>query len=188
MFSGFCMGTADVVPGVSGGTMAVALGILSSAVGGDHVESIDRPCLAWRRLRIKDVFARVHWRFLVSLLFGVALGVGVMVKIVKLPTMVVASSPHRTVVYAAFFGMVLASAMLLVRRVSSWTPVRAIAVAVGNLARPADRDASSGGDARQSVVYLHVWKHRHLRHASSGDQRIVHSVDLAQVRLQSSAR
>ena len=44
--------------------------------------------------------------------------IGLMVKVVKLPEMVEASSPQRPFVYAIFFGMVLASALILEANVS----------------------------------------------------------------------
>jgi putative membrane protein len=130
IFSGFCMGTADVVPGVSGGTMAVALGIyhqLLAAITSANKEAL----LELLRFDLKQVFRIVHWRFLASLFFGVAIGVGVMVKIVKLPTMVVGSSPHRPLVYAVFFGMVLASAVVLGRNMKGWGATRVGAMVLG---------------------------------------------------------
>jgi putative membrane protein len=129
-FSGFCMGTADVVPGVSGGTMAVALGIYYQLLAA--ITSANREALtSLFRLKLAEVFRVIHWRFLTCLVLGVGLGVAVMVKIVKLPSMVLASSPHRPLVYAVFFGMVLGSAIMLGRHVEKWNPVRAAACAAG---------------------------------------------------------
>ena len=114
VFSGFCMGTADVVPGVSGGTMAVALGIYEqllaaiTTVGIDALKAITKP---------KKLLAIVHWRFLFSLLIGVGIGIGIMVKVIGLPAMVAHDSPHRVHVYALFFGMVLASAVVIAQTV-----------------------------------------------------------------------
>lgn len=116
VFSGFSMGTADVVPGVSGGTMAVALGIygqLLRAIASFDAEAV-RLLL---RFRIPALLARVHVRFLGALVVGVGLGVGLMVKVVKLPELL-QESPK--LVYAVFFGLVLASAVLLGRRIPQW--------------------------------------------------------------------
>ena len=130
VFSGFCMGTADVVPGVSGGTMAVALGIYHALLAA--ITSINRDAIGkLLKLRIKDVLAVVHWRFLVSLLGGVALGVGLMVKVVKLPHLVAHDSAHRPLVYAIFFGMVLGSAATLSRHLSAWKPQAYLSTVVG---------------------------------------------------------
>jgi putative membrane protein len=129
-FSGFCMGTADVVPGVSGGTMAVALGIYHQLLGA--ITSIDKEALSrLLKLDLKGLFSRVQWRFLASLFAGVLLGVALMVKVIKLPTMVLAKSPERPYVYAVFFGMILASTFALGRHVGRWSAARAAMVAVG---------------------------------------------------------
>jgi len=128
-FSGFCMGTADVVPGVSGGTMAVALGIYYQLLAA--ITSANKKALtSLLRFKLREVMGELHWRFLCALVLGVGLGVVVMVKVVKLPSMVVASSPHRPLVYAVFFGMVLGSAIMLGRHVEKWNAGR-IAAAVG---------------------------------------------------------
>jgi putative membrane protein len=130
VFSGFCMGTADVVPGVSGGTMAVALGIYKQLIAA--ITSINVDALkALLRGKIGKVFQTVHWRFLVSLMAGVALGIGLMVKVVKLPHMVTANAPQRPAVYAVFFGMVLASSWTLGRGVNGWPTKRWVATAIG---------------------------------------------------------
>lgn len=132
VFSGFCMGSADVVPGVSGGTMAVALGIyhqLLAAITSANKEAV----MSLLRFDLKKVFATVHWRFLGALLAGVATGIVIMVKGVKLPELIAPESPHRTLVYAVFFGMVLGSAGTLSRHVGIWTPGRYGALALGAL-------------------------------------------------------
>ena len=130
VFSGFCMGSADVVPGVSGGTMAVALGIYHRLLGA--ITSLDRNALkSLVSFDIKATLARVHWRFIAALGAGILTGIAIMVKVVKLPTMVVASSPHRPLVYAIFFGMVLASAAVIGRHIKGWPPLRIGALVVG---------------------------------------------------------
>ena len=55
VFSGFCMGTADVVPGVSGGTMAVALGIYSQLIAA--ITSVNMA--AMKKLLMKTVVLSV---------------------------------------------------------------------------------------------------------------------------------
>jgi putative membrane protein len=131
VFSGFCMGTADVVPGVSGGTMAVALGIyhqLLAAIGSVASRGVLR---ALRGLRLRELIAAVHWRFLASLACGIGVGIGVMVKAVGLPEMVEASAPERPFVYAIFFGMVLASCVSMGRTIERWTFARIAALVLG---------------------------------------------------------
>ncbi len=130
VFSGFCMGTADVVPGVSGGTMAVALGVFHRLLAA--ITSANRDAvLHLLRFELKQAFGLIHWRFLASLLTGVGLGIGLMVKVVKLPHMVEATSPQRPLVYAIFFGMVLGSAIALARHLESWNATRYLSLVLG---------------------------------------------------------
>lgn len=133
IFSGFCMGTADVVPGVSGGTMAVALGIYHQLLAGISSVASRGVLQALRGLQVRALLAAVHWRFLTSLVLGVAIGIGVMVKIVGLPEMVAADAPERPAVYAIFFGMVLASCVSMGRTIKQWTPVRIASLVLGTV-------------------------------------------------------
>ena len=114
--SGVCMGTADLVPGVSGGTMAVALGIYReflAAITSVNFEAAG----ALVRGRIARTLTIVHWRFIACLGAGMALALVIMGKVIKLPEMV-STSPKP--VYAVFFGLVLASVYVLVKRVDAW--------------------------------------------------------------------
>lgn len=127
--SGVCMGTADVVPGVSGGTMAVALGIyvqLLAAIASINARSI-RGLLS---LRWNEVFGVIHFRFLISLTLGILLAVIVMLRVVRLPYLL---ETQPTLVYAVFFGLVLASTLVLMRHIPSWTGLRVSVLALGAL-------------------------------------------------------
>lgn len=118
--SGLCMGTADVVPGVSGGTMAVALGIyrrLLVAIASINKHSVQ----ALVRFRLKETFEILHWRFLASLGSGILLAVVIMIKVVKLPELI-ETSPQA--VYSVFFGLVGGSVIILGRRIPKWTVLR----------------------------------------------------------------
>ncbi len=121
------MGSADVVPGVSGGTMAVACGIYEELLAA--INSIDKAAIqALLRLRFAEVLSRVHFRFVACLGFGIALAVVVMIKVVGLPRLL---QEHPTLVYAVFFGLVLASVFVLARRIPTWNASRFGAMALG---------------------------------------------------------
>jgi putative membrane protein len=125
--SGLAMGTADVVPGVSGGTMAVACGIYMELLAA--INSINgRALQALARLRFGELLQVVHWRFMVSLGLGIGLAFVVMLRVVGLPRLL---QEHPTEVYAVFFGLVLASVFVLARRVEGWTAGRVGAGVVG---------------------------------------------------------
>jgi putative membrane protein len=129
VLSGFAMGTADVVPGVSGGTMAVVMGIYEQLLAA--IASVGpRSAGLVLKGRLGAALAEIHWRFLLALGSGIALGIAVMVKIVGLPRLIEEQPKY---VYAAFFGLVLASAVMLARRIPRWTAPRALALVVGAL-------------------------------------------------------
>lgn len=120
--SGLCMGTADVVPGVSGGTMAVALGIyrrLLVAIASINTRSLH----ALLKFRLKDVFEILHWRFLASLGTGILLAVVIMIKVVRLPELI---ETNPQAVYSVFFGLVGGSVIILGRRIPRWTVLRVL--------------------------------------------------------------
>ncbi len=114
---GLCMGAADVVPGVSGGTMAFILGIYTQLI--NAVKSFDlgflRACL---RFDLHTIFARPHWRFVLPLLFGIASAVAFFTHVVPLPRLI---KTHPAPIYGLFFGLIVASIVVLARALA---PVR----------------------------------------------------------------
>jgi putative membrane protein len=128
---GLCMGTADVVPGVSGGTMALILGIYSRLILG--IKSIDRQAashvFAGRFAEARD---HVSWRFLGSVACGQALGIAFFTTIVPLPTLI---RSHPELIYGLFFGLIVGSIAVLGRRVvNAGLNAKRIAAAVCGLA------------------------------------------------------
>jgi putative membrane protein len=113
---GFVMGAADVVPGVSGGTMAFILGIYEELINSIH--AVDLKFI--RRLlsfRFREAFADFPWRFLLALVIGIAAAV---LTLAEGLDWALREVPH--LVWAFFFGLVLASAIVVRRRVERWGP------------------------------------------------------------------
>lgn len=126
--SGFAMGSADVVPGVSGGTMAVACGIYEKLL--TSIASINpRSIQALLTLQLREALWIIHYRFLLSLFAGIFVAVIVMVKLVGLPKLLVT---HTSLVYSVFFGLVFASVFILGRQLR-WTPGRAGWLVLGTI-------------------------------------------------------
>ncbi len=101
--SGLTMGAADVVPGVSGGTMAFIMGIYEDLV--DALKSFNwRLLVLLLRLRFRDAVAAIPWRFLV------VLGAGIVAAILVLAGPIGWLLDHRPVpLFAFFLGLVLGS-------------------------------------------------------------------------------
>jgi len=112
---GFCMGAADVVPGVSGGTMAFILGIYEELV--ESIRIIGRPVF-WRpvfSLRWRQAFQVLNWPFLLAVASGIGLAVISLAR--GLEWLLI----HRPVLlWSFFFGLVLGSALMVSRRVKRW--------------------------------------------------------------------
>lgn len=113
---GFCMGAADVVPGVSGGTMAFILGIYEELLHAIHAVNLDLMRLLVR-FRLKEALDHLPWKFLLALVLGIAAAIFSLAEGLSW-----ALSTHPTLVWAFFFGLVLASVITVRKRVSTWRP------------------------------------------------------------------
>ena len=110
-FSGLTMGAADVVPGVSGGTMAFIMGIYEELVDALRVFNW-RLLFLLARLRFRDAAATIPWRFLA------VLGTGVTAAILVLAGPVGWLLDHHPVpLFAFFLGLVLASIVTVAARI-----------------------------------------------------------------------
>ena len=144
---GFCMGAADVVPGVSGGTMALILGIYPRLIGA--IRAID---LEFVRLigkgRLSSAARRIDALFLLCLGLGISGALVFFTRVVGLPELLVT---HPRPVYSVFFGLICMSLYLLVRPVSAlrsselaWILAGALAGAAIVMAVPVDAPQSTG--------------------------------------------
>lgn len=125
---GFVMGSADVVPGVSGGTMAFILGIYE-----ELIESIRAAACApfWKALiglRIPEALKAVNAGFLVALLSGILLAV---LSLAKGLEWLLINQP--VYLWSFFFGLVLASIWTVSMRIPRWSPLLVGAVLVGTV-------------------------------------------------------
>lgn len=114
---GFAMGVCEIIPGVSGGTMAFILGIYEELI--NTIKTVgDRDFLrALFRFRLREVFAIINWRFAVALVIG--MGVAIL-SLANLLHWLIENEPE--LLWSFFFGLVLASVFLVGRRINRWTP------------------------------------------------------------------
>ncbi len=108
---GFCVGSADVVPGVSGGTMAFILGIYPQLI--NAIKSFD---MAWLRSILKfdlsGIINKPDFPFLIPLGIGAVSALIFFTRVVSLPTLI-RTQPE--IIYGFFFGLILGSIVLLFR-------------------------------------------------------------------------
>lgn len=129
LLKGFFMGAADVIPGVSGGTMALILGVYSRLI--HAIKSIDvKAVKLLLRFNIKAVFERVHWKFLISLVSGVGLAFFFFTKIVPLPELMY---EYPEPIYGLFFGLIVGSIYLLTKNIKGFGWKHFLFVILGTL-------------------------------------------------------
>ncbi|PWH14072.1 MAG: DUF368 domain-containing protein [Anaerolineae bacterium] len=112
---GFCMGAADLVPGVSGGTMAFIFGIYHQLLDALHAINLDFLRLMVS-LRWKEALRSLPWQFLVPLGSGIVVALALLSRPIHW-----ALAEHPSLVWAFFFGLVLASVTVVRKRVLSWS-------------------------------------------------------------------
>lgn len=123
---GVFMGASDVVPGVSGGTMAFILGIYEELIESLRTLGEPRFLKAVFSLRIAQALEMVNWKFLLSV--GAGIGLAVLTLAHSLEWLLI---NYPVYLWSFFFGLVLASVFVVARRVSSWTAPRIAALAFG---------------------------------------------------------
>ena len=111
---GFCMGASDVVPGVSGGTMAFILGIYEELIYA--IKSFDMKGLQFLvTLKFRPLLGRISWQFLL------AVGIGILAAIFTLSGLLSWLLQNRPVfIWSFFLGLILASVLSVSRRVEAW--------------------------------------------------------------------
>lgn len=111
---GMCMGAADVIPGVSGGTIAFIMGIYDEFVG--SIAKIDTEAVRMLlRGRIRDFWKHINGSFLLSIVAGIGASV---VLLAGLMQMLLADFPIQT--WAFFFGLIVASSIFILKGISDW--------------------------------------------------------------------
>ena len=110
------MGMADLVPGVSGGTMAFILGIYERLL--HAIKSFDHLWLkALLRLDLPRVIARPHFAFLIPLLIGITCALLFFTQVISLPGLL---HSHPELIYGLFFGLIVASIVVLMLEVQRY--------------------------------------------------------------------
>ena len=116
------MGIADVIPGISGGTIAFLLGIYE-----DLISSIKSFDLKFVRLlccfKIREAFSSVAWQFLGALLVGIVSAVIILSKVIS---WLFLNQP--VLIYSFFFGLILATIPIIAGIIKRWTISKILAV------------------------------------------------------------
>ena len=124
LWRGALMGVADVIPGVSGGTMALVLGVYERLLAALAALTRATPWSALRAGRWRVAWRAVDGTFLASLALGIAAAVVTLAGAIEH-----ALEVARPAVYALFLGLIAASILVVAGEVRRWRPGVVLALA-----------------------------------------------------------
>lgn len=124
-FKGMCMGAADVIPGVSGGTIAFLMGIYQELINSIKSVNIEAIKLIFRG-KIGAFWSHINGTFLVSLVGGILISVFSLARLMKYLL-----EFHPIPLWSFFFGLILASAVYILRELDKWSFRNIICLFVG---------------------------------------------------------
>lgn len=122
---GMLMGAADVIPGVSGGTIAFITGIYERLL--NAIKSVN-PSLVktLRKEGVKSVWQQIDGTFLVVLFAGIFTSLLSLAGIISWLLV-----EYRELLWAFFFGLIIASAIFIGKQIKQWTPQTIVALVLG---------------------------------------------------------
>ncbi len=122
---GLCMGSADVIPGVSGGTIALITGIYEDLI--QAIRSIDTAMLRKiSKFDFKGALAHIRIRFLLSLFAGIGVAI---LSLARLMNYLLHHQPVYT--WSLFFGLIAASIVVVGRQIKNWWGIAGISFIAG---------------------------------------------------------
>lgn len=125
VLKGIGMGAADVVPGVSGGTIALIVGIYEELV--NSIKSVNLHALKLLfTFKFTDFWRQINGSFLLSVVSGILISI---YSLAKLVTFLLEN--HPVMIWAFFFGLVLSSIYYVVKNVSEWNVMNVFMFLVG---------------------------------------------------------
>lgn len=122
---GMAMGAADVVPGVSGGTIAFISGIYEELL--QSISSVNLGVLkTLKNDGLATAWKQVNGNFLAALLLGVAISVASLAKLISWLL-----EAHPVLLWSFFFGLVLASVLYIGKQIERWNIASVVLMLVG---------------------------------------------------------
>lgn len=122
---GMAMGAADVVPGVSGGTIAFVAGIYEELI--TTIDKLDLGVFtSWKNDGFKAMAASYNLGFLGSLFLGIAISILSLAKLIAYLL-----EAHPIILWSFFFGLVLASILFIGKQIKKWNVAVIVSVILG---------------------------------------------------------
>ncbi|MBL4862897.1 MAG: DUF368 domain-containing protein [Crocinitomicaceae bacterium] len=122
---GIAMGAADVVPGVSGGTIAFISGIYEELI--ESINAINFGAIkVWKNEGFGSFWKHINGTFFVFLFAGIGISI---VSLAKLVTHLL--DKHPVLLWSFFFGLIIASVLLISKSIKKWSPRVILAILLG---------------------------------------------------------
>ncbi len=122
---GMLMGIADLIPGVSGGTMALITGIYERLLGAlSHLDK--RAIRLLLKMDFKNFWQHIDGNFLLSLFAGILTSVFAFSKLIHYLL-----ETYPVLVWSFFFGLIAASSIFIIRQTDYKKPLTLLAVVAG---------------------------------------------------------
>ncbi len=122
---GMAMGAADVVPGVSGGTIAFISGIYEELI--DSINKVDLSLFkTLKKNGLKAFWKQVNGNFLLALFLGIGISV---VSLAKGISWLLINEP--VLLWSFFFGLVVASILFVGKSIQKWNIATIIMLIIG---------------------------------------------------------
>lgn len=122
---GLAMGGADVVPGVSGGTVAFITGIYSTLL--ESINAVDGKAFQLLfAFEIKQFWTKINGAFLLPLFLGIITSLLTLTKLIKYLL------EHEAILlWSFFFGLIIISSVLVLREIKKWKIQTALSMIIG---------------------------------------------------------
>jgi putative membrane protein len=124
-FKGMLMGVAEIIPGVSGGTLAFITGIYKELI--DSIKSVNLDSLKLLfKFQFKNFWYQINGNFLSTLLMGMIVSILVLSRFIAFLL-----DSHQFKIWGFFFGLILCSAFIIFKSISKLTPVSYFLLSLG---------------------------------------------------------
>ncbi len=119
------MGVAEIIPGVSGGTLAFITGIYKELI--DSIKSVNLDSLKLLfRFQFKNFWYRINGNFLSTLLIGMIVSILILSRFIAFLL-----DSHHFKIWGFFFGLILCSAFIIFKSINKLTPISYLLLSLG---------------------------------------------------------
>ena len=119
------MGVAEIIPGVSGGTLAFITGIYKELI--DSIKSVNLDSLKLLfRFQFKNFWYQINGNFLSTLLIGMIVSILILSRFIAFLL-----DSHHFKIWGFFFGLILCSAFIIFKSINKLTPISYLLLSLG---------------------------------------------------------